>query len=294
MVQPVTDVRSNSKDQIAHAAEVLGRSKHRMKIFEALHTSRSRVKSISQLEDETGLTHQRVLDEARRLCNKQLIEQTTKGGELAYKRDNFYYEHRKQILTLARNPKKLKEFPTKYSTKTTTVRLAPVPKKLISTKIVTIDDVDSFAKASKVKHAATRLTISENTFKKGVQKLIKERGRFKDWGGETSDLYTSRVKLNGKRRTTAFGFKGKGLKGVLTPARMGKNGDQIHRLFLEDADLYFVQYGEQIAGSVMRQMAVEAQMRSYTSGRTIHYGVIDGQDSAALVAAYPKAFKGKR
>jgi hypothetical protein len=74
---------------------------------------------------------------------------------------------------------------------------------------------------------------------------------------------------------------------------MGKNGDQIHRLFQEDADIFLVQYGEQIANSVIQQMAVYAQVKSIATGRTIFYGTINGQDSAALVAAYPKAF-GKR
>jgi hypothetical protein len=189
MALPVTDVRSNSNDQIAHAAQVLGRSKNRIKVFIAMHSSRQRTKTVSQLVRETRLKRQRVLDEAKHLVHKQLVEQTTREGEVAYQRDGFLYAHRDKIVALARNPKKLKAFPTKYSLKGATVRLPAVPKKFVSTKVITIDDIDSFGKAKKVKNPAPSLIISENTFKTGVKKIIKEKGRFKDWGGETSDLF---------------------------------------------------------------------------------------------------------
>jgi hypothetical protein len=295
MALPVTDVRSNANDQIAHAAGVLGRSKNRIAVFAAMHRSRQRVKTVSQLVRETGLPRQRVLDEAKRLVHKQLVTQTVRDGEVAYERDGFLYAHREKIVALARNPKRLKEFPTKYSPKGATIRLSlAVPKRFVQTKTVTIGAIDSFAKARKIRNAAPSLTIRENAFKIGIQKIVGERGRFKDWGGETSDLFTTRMVVDGHRRAAAFGFKGKGLRGLLTPARMGKNGDQIHRLFHEDADVFVVQYGGQIASSVVQQMAVYAQAKSLATGRQILYGVIDGHDSAALVAAYPKAFRRHR
>jgi guanyl-specific ribonuclease Sa len=115
MALPVTDVRSNSNDQIAHAAQVLGRSKARIAVFAAMHRSRQRIKPVSQLVKETKLSRQRVLDEAKRLVHKQLVTQTTRGGEVAYERDGFLYAHREKIIALAKSPKKLKAFPTKYS-----------------------------------------------------------------------------------------------------------------------------------------------------------------------------------
>jgi hypothetical protein len=133
--------------------------------------------------------------------------------------------------------------------------------------------------------------MGENKFKVGVQRIVGQGGNFKDWGGETSDLFTTKLKVKGSRKAAAFAFKGKGLKGVLTPARMGKNGDQIQRLFIEDADVFLLQYGGTIAPSVTQQMATYAQSKSLTTGRLIRYGIIDGADSARLVAAYPKAFK---
>ena len=144
-----------------------------------------------------------------------------------------------------------------------------------------------------MKTDASELTIREEVFKNGVKTIIGEQGRFKDWGGETSDLYTTRLRVDGRRRAAAFGFKGRGLKGLLTPARMGKNGDQVPRLFQEDADVFIVQYGGQISPSMLQAMAVYAQTKSLATGRKISYGTLDGQDSALLVVAYPAAF-GKR
>lgn len=43
-------------------------------------------------------------------------------------------------------------------------------------------------------------------------------------------------------RDSGFACKGPGTKGILTPARMGQNGDQIPRLFTTAADVFLVQY----------------------------------------------------
>jgi hypothetical protein len=34
-----------------------------------------------------------------------------------------------------------------------------------------------------------------------------------------------------------------------------------------------------------------AMVKSYSDGRKIYYGVIDGQDSTRLIRAYPKEFR---
>lgn len=74
---------------------------------------------------------------------------------------------------------------------------------------------------------------------------------------------------------------------------MGKNGDQIQRLFQEDADIYFVQYHGQIDPSILRQMQPQALARWHTTGKKVYYGVIDGADSERLRLAYPSAFAAK-
>jgi hypothetical protein len=120
--------------------------------------------------------------------------------------------------------------------------------------------------------------------------LLGEPSDPKDWGGETSDLYTSRLKSGGKRITAAFAFKGPGKKGKLVPGKMGKNGDQIQRLFQEDADIFIVQYWSEIAPSILEHMRTFAIGKSAMTGREIKYGIIDGQDSERLRVAYRSNF----
>jgi hypothetical protein len=159
----------------------------------------------------------------------------------------------------------------------------------INVKQVTCDDVDQFNKVKKVK-SAPKVRISESAFKKGIQKIIGQPGLFKDWGGESNDLLTTKVMMKGKRIPTAFAFKGPGKSGQLTPAKLGKNGDQIQRLFSAPADLYVVQYHDQIAQSVVEQMEAFAKVNAMHGAKTVFFMVIDGDDSNRLMAAYPKQF----
>jgi hypothetical protein len=133
--------------------------------------------------------------------------------------------------------------------------------------------------------------MSESRFKTGIAKILGERGRFKDWGGERNDLYTNRVRISGRRLQAAFAFKGVGTRGILTPRMMGKNGDQIQRLFKTAAYVFLVQYWGQVAESVVEQMAEFAKAKSAVEGSLVYYGVIDGDDSNRLLKAYPQVFR---
>lgn len=169
-----------------------------------------------------------------------------------------------------------------------------VPAAGVKAKPITIDDIDSFAKAKKVR-AKNYIgdALSEDQFKNGIKTVLGELGVFKDWGGESSDLYSSRAKMNGKRVTVAFAFKGPGKPGKLVPAKMGTNGDQIQRMFRQDADIYIAQHHGQIDPSVLEQMQTHATAKSHYTRRPVYYGVIDGADSERLRLAYPSAFAAK-
>ncbi|MDP1750536.1 MAG: hypothetical protein Q8L22_13840, partial [Reyranella sp.] len=153
---------------------------------------------------------------------------------------------------------------------------------------ITCDDLDQFKAVKKVK-SAPFIRMSERKFKDGIQKLLGERGKFPDWGGEPNDLFTKAL-FRGKRVSIAFAFKGPGMQGVLTPGKLGKNGDQIQRLFRSPADIFIVQYYGQIAESVLDQMKAWATLNSVREGKKIWYGIINGDDSNRIMAAYPKKF----
>jgi len=75
--------------------------------------------------------------------------------------------------------------------------------------------------------------IPERQIKEAFAEIIGEPTIPKDWGGERSDLFSDRVRLDGKRISTALMLKGPAQFAPLTPAGLGKNGDQIDRVFSE-------------------------------------------------------------
>jgi hypothetical protein len=292
MPVPVSDARSNPNDQIAHAANVLKRSERRRVMFEAICKGGKRPKTVAQLMKATGYNQVAVLQLGGRLADQQLVQMIRDDGKTLYAKDRFYAANRVKIIRLATNPAKLKSHPTKYAPKTSSYNGA-IKVVVTGAKIqigeLTCDDFDQFSRVKKIRGAEPK-KISESGFKKGITKLIGETGTFQDWGGEPNDLYTSKLKYKGKRCSVAFAFKGPGTSGVLTPKKLGKNGDQIQRLFLSPADIFIVQYHSQIGQSVVEQMKAFATLNSVREGKQIWYGVIDGDDTNRLLAAYPRQF----
>ena len=124
-------------------------------------------------------------------------------------------------------------------------------------------------------------------------RILNETGKPpKDWGGEKNDLFTTKLKIGVARFHAAFALKGPG-KNVkkLTSKHMGKNGDQIQRLLRSSAQVILVQYWRDIDQSVVDLMNDLAIGKSFSEGRVIHFGIINGEDSSRLIQAYPQAFK---
>ena len=156
---------------------------------------------------------------------------------------------------------------------------------------ITVDDIDNFRRVRRSNKAPTRQRPPlEQWLKSGFQRMIGEPGKYADWGGEKNDLYTTRLEIRGRRYRAAFAFKGRGKKGVLTPAQLGKNGDQIQRLFESPGQVFLVQYWGRFHQAVPEQMRVWAQKRARDEGVPIYYCTIDGTDTARLICAYPRAF----
>jgi hypothetical protein len=127
--------------------------------------------------------------------------------------------------------------------------------------------------------------------KDAFARIAGEGGKFKDWGGEKSDLYTNKLRVKGKRRATAIAFKGKGTTRKLVPAKMGKNGDQIDRLFDEPAEVFLIVYCGQIDSSIVSQMQAFAIAKKALRGQKVYFGVIDDDDLGRIASGYPRAFK---
>lgn len=288
----VSDVRSNSQDQIAHAARVIGRSKDCRKVFSAIYQGKKRVKTVTEIEALTSLRRMRVLQEAGKLCNNNIVRKTKMDGETAYEKDPFYTQNKKTVLRLAGNKEALEKYPTKTNPKlgNIAVTVVTLPEKMIDVEKITIDDIDSFAKVKGITWNQSPLPVDEGKFKEGLQKVIGEQGTFEDWGGEINDLFSTRLVIKGERKNAAFGLKGKGMTGILTPKKMGKRGDQVQRLFRSSAEVFLVQYWSQIDESIVELITNLARSKSAADMRKIYYCVIDGQDTMRLIMAYPECF----
>jgi len=289
----VSDSRSNAEEHIERAAKTVGRGKVRPKVFDAIYHHKTKVKSVSAIVKRTGLKRLRVLQEGRHLVRNGIVKSARKDGDTAYEMIEFFHTHKRRILNYAANPKKLAALPTKrkpsVSVTVTTSGRSPRPKALA----LTVDDFDSFKAVRKVKpDGYIPRTISEECFKRGVQAILAEPGKWKDWGGELFDLASTRVVLKGNRIGAVFAFKGPGKRGPLVPGKMGKNGDQIPRMYFADARVFVVQYGEEVKPSITQLMRSLAVDKSAATGETIYYAIIDGTDSDRLYRAYPVEFNG--
>lgn len=286
-----SDVRSNPREQIRHAADVVNRSEDRRKVFIAIHRGKKRAKKVSEIVEMTGLPRMRVLQRAGELANNRIVKKVKLDRELAYERDDFYSQNKERILSLAGNPAKSERFHTKWNPKVTSeVVVQKLMDKMVDERQITIDDINSFSKVAAAPAAGVNVAVSEGVFKHGLQSILGEEGNFQDWGGELDDLFSTRVVVGGARRAAAFGLKGRGKKGILYPGGMGKRGDQIQRLFRVPAEVFLVQYWGQVDETIYELMKNLATAKSTLEGKRIYWGVIDGSDTTRLLAAYADHF----
>lgn len=126
--------------------------------------------------------------------------------------------------------------------------------------------------------------IPEKDIKKYFGEILEEKNVTNDWGGEISDLYTTNMIYNGVRKRAAIIFKGPAKFHPMTIQDLGKNGDQIFRLFSESADIYILQHCHHVTS------AVEAHMEAFATKNFIlrNYVILNGVDTYKILKAYKK------
>lgn len=295
MAISTADRSSNKPEQIQLAAEAIGRSAIKRAVFKSIYTGKRAIKTVVDLMDATRFSRIRVLDAARALADEDIVVQTKVGGITAYQKVGFFQRYRNRVLRLAANPAARKRLATKRNPAPSRAQRQlllniRVPRSAVAAQPITIDDIDSFNAVRKVGSAHNYLKMPEAQFKNGVARILGERGPFKDWGGELRDLYSTRLLIGGTRRRAAFAFKGPGTSGKLTPGKFGKNGDQVQRLLKCPAELFVIQYWGEIADETAELLQKLTELRSYFESKELLYCVIDGNDSARLIAAYHRYF----
>lgn len=147
--------------------------------------------------------------------------------------------------------------------------------------------VDTFSKVrlQPIPRSLTPLSkLSEASVKAALAEIIGEPDIPKDWGGEESDLFTTRLHVNGAQTSAAFLLKGPANFKPMTFAALGKNGDQIERLYKSPADLLVLQHCHTITSPVRSLMRAFATQLNNPRACLI----LDGYETLRLLKAYSK------
>ncbi len=150
-----------------------------------------------------------------------------------------------------------------------------------------VDHIDSFARCAReavpgLAELGSLRGIPEESVKTAFAEIMGEPLVPKDWGGERSDLFTSYLRLDGRRVSAAFVFKGPARPTPMSLAHLGARGDQIVRLMTEPADVFLLQHCNDIRAEVRHVM------RTYALQYRRRYCVITGFDTLRILRAYGK------
>ena len=127
-------------------------------------------------------------------------------------------------------------------------------------------------------------TVPEQAIKELLCQLLGEHTVPNDWGGEESDVFTANLSVDGRRTTAAFLLKGPARFHPMKPTDLGKNGDQLYRLFNTPAQVFVVQHCHNIGAAVRKQAEAFALQRSFTSPCRVVF--LDGLTTARLLRAH--------
>ncbi len=294
---PVINTHADHEEFIERVAKIVGSSQSRQAVFSVVYGRRSKPLTFEYIKSQVSdsFPEQTIRNHLNHLSKHNVISRKREIGRSFYGKIDHVAANKAEILRFANDKNARARIPTKRRPEIKiqiAAKQANVPLELVNARHLAIDEIDSFKKVRKtISLVQLEDELSEEEFKKGVQEILGEPGEFKDWGGETSDLMTTRLLVNGKRRRAAFAFKGPGLKTKLTIAKMGKNGDQCPRLFQEPADVFVVQHCREIVSSVIKLVETHTQLKSVYENREILFCIIDGKDSKRLVDAYSDAFE---
>ena len=154
------------------------------------------------------------------------------------------------------------------------------------------EEIDSFERISEVNEAEVAdlfplVQLSEDEVKKHICDIIGHPFPQKDWGGEVCDIFCN---VRFRRRTVPSAFILKGKSYATRPLRisdLGKNGDQLVRMFSLPAELFVVQSNGPIDGAVYNQIQAQVAEKLMTN-QPVYYLVMDGVQTARLLRSYGK------
>lgn len=153
------------------------------------------------------------------------------------------------------------------------------------------EEIDSFAGISEVPETTVAslcpLDLPESEVKRRICEILGNPFAQKDWGGETCDIFCN---IQFRRRSVPAAFVLKGKSYANRPLRisdLGKNGDQLIRVFSLPAEVFVVQSNGPIDGAVFCQMQAQVAEKLMTN-QPVYYLAMDGVQTARLLKAYGK------
>jgi hypothetical protein len=162
----------------------------------------------------------------------------------------------------------------------------------VSRNEVHIDRIDDFHDAKAIRNPTIAeidvlRSVSEEEVKTAFAEIIGESVIPKDWGGESSDLVTTLLRVDGHRTSAAFMFKGPAGGKKFRPMEivdLGKRGDQIERIVTEPVDLIVLQHCHDVGSAVRNTVRAFCNQ----AGHERRYCVINGFDTYRILKAYRK------
>lgn len=270
MTQVVSNPSADSAEKVEHAAKILRASKHAKNVFKLVYRGKRGYKTVDDMRQEIRGFNTNTYVAANRLAAENILEKKRHQRRDVYYKISFYTHNRDRILRLSENSKRLKLYPTKRKTSVNYGKTTFIFHTKPQVQQLSVDDFDSFKNVRSISsgNLVSVKKMAERKINRGICNILTQ-GEKKDWGGERNDIFSTRVKINGKRTVSSFALKGKGTKGTLTPKKMGKNGDQISRLFEGTAVVHFVVHNDSIQESILDLMQTHAIRKSIETGKKI-------------------------
>jgi len=99
------DETGNRSSRINDAVKVIGKSKDRLNVFEAIYFGKSKIKEQEEIRKRSNLPNtKRVLEEGRKLAIEGIIKQIKINGKTAYEKNDFYAKNKNHIISRVKKP----------------------------------------------------------------------------------------------------------------------------------------------------------------------------------------------
>jgi hypothetical protein len=160
--------------------------------------------------------------------------------------------------------------------------------------LIYVEQIDSFARVGDVNpREVVSLTpdgfldLNEDRVQLHLERILDEPFHKVDWAGERLDLYSSNLRLFGRRASAAFLLKGPGIgRHEMSLDDLGKRADQLQRLFDVPADIYVVQSVGPISETVIKDLKDRVDLARSRGNKDVVGCPITGVDTARVFRAY--------